>query len=234
MIKPSCSKARRLVLESEGGRIESADALWLESHIQACASCRDESREIAALLGAWKSLAPPRLSAGRLERVERAVLEADVAPAATRRPRRTWKVPTIAAGIAATMAVVSLAVVWSKRGAPRPPASGAPGTTTLALPPQTASVTHGTLHVYGPTGDTRKFRSGMPAPWNASLQAPADIGCVLTLGPYATLGLAPGARVALRHHGADTVVAVSRGPRRAPQRWRSWRPGSGSPTDWTR
>jgi len=237
MIKPSCSKSRRLILESEGGRIESADALWLESHIQACKTCRDESRELAALLGAWKSLAPPRLSAGRLERIEQAVLEADVTASVARRSPRTWKVPTIAAAIAAAMAVISLGVFWSKRQpAPRPPTPGNLLASTVAPRTQTARVTHGALHVYGPTGDTRVVRDSMLAPWNTPLQAPASAGGVVALGPHATLGLAPGAQVALRRHGADTVVALIHGTiavdARIPGthqtgRFRVWIPGRG-------
>jgi hypothetical protein len=211
MIKPSCSKARRLVLESEGGRIESADALWLETHIQECVTCRQESREVATLLSAWRSLAPPRLSASQLERIERAVLEADVAPLAERRPERTWKVPTLAAGVAAVVALASLATLWAKRQPALAPSPATPITTALALPPQTATVTHGSLQVYGPTGDARVVRRGAAAPWNTTLHGAVGAGCVLTVGRHATLGLTPGARVALSRHGADTVVAVTGG-----------------------
>lgn len=212
MIKPSCSKARQLVLESEGGRIDSADALWLESHVQECKSCREESRELTTLFGAWKSLAPPQLSTGRLERIEQAVLEADVTPATRHRSARTWKVPTIAAGIAATMAVVSLTMFYSKRHtATQPPPTGGWATSTGAPPQHPATITHGKLQVYGPTGDVRVFRGASSAPWNTSLHASGRAGCVLSLGPHVTLGLAAGARVALRHHGTDTVVTLTRG-----------------------
>ncbi len=244
MIKPNCSKARRLVLESEGGRIETADALWLESHIQACTTCRHESRELEILFGAWRSAAPPRLSDGQQERIEKAVLEADATPVPARRVQRTWRVPTIAAGIAATMAVVSLAVFWSKRQPPTPRA--APGvlatataTTTVAPPPQTARITHGTLRVYGPTGDARVFRNTMSAPWNTSLQTTDTTGCVLSMGPHATLALAPGTQVTLRHRVADTVITLARGTialdvrtvgtQRA-GRFRVWIPGRGEVT----
>jgi len=226
-----------LVLKSEGGQIDSADALWLESHVQACTSCRDESRELATLLGAWKSLAPPRLSAGRLVRIERAVLEADVAPATRRHSERTWRVPTIAAGIAATIAVVSLVVFWSKRQpTARPSAGGGLATSTVAPPPHTARVTHGKLRVYGPTGDVQVLGDSRVAPWNISLHTSRDVGGVLSLGPHVTLGLAPGTQVALRHHGADTVVALTRGtialdvrtPGTQPTgRIRVWIPGRG-------
>lgn len=245
MIKPSCSKARRLVLESEGGRIESADALWLESHIQECASCREESRELATLLGAWRSLAPPRLSTGRLERVERAVLEANVAPAAAvaaatavaRGAQRTWKVPTIAAGIAATVAVVSLAMFWSKRQPPRRPVTPRSGVAkTVATTPQTAHVTHGAVHVFGPTGEPRVYGRGKSAPWNASLHTPDNANGVLALGAHATLGITAGAQIALRHQGSDTIIAVTRGTvaleAQSPGfgragRFRIWIPGRG-------
>ncbi len=212
MIKPSCSKARRLVLKSEGGRIESADALWLESHIQECTSCRHESRELETLLGAWRSAAPPRLSTGQQERIEKAVLEADVAPLAVRRAQRTWRVPTIAAGIAATMAVVSLTVFWSKR---QPTASRtAPSdlaTTRVTPSARTARVTHGALHVYGPTGDVRVVGRATSAPWNTSLQTTDNAGAVLSVGGHATLALAPSTKVILRHLRADTVVTLSSG-----------------------
>ncbi len=211
MIKPSCSKARRLVLESEGGRIESADALWLETHIRECATCREESRELATLFEAWKSMDPPRLTAGRLERIEQAVIDADVTPIEKRRPVRTWKVPTIAAGIAATIAVVSLALFWAKRQAPASTPTKHAVATRVAPPPQTASITKGTVHVYGPTGEAQLYRSGSAAPWNATLHTPTNAGSVVALGPHATLGIAASTQLALRHHGSDTIIAVSRG-----------------------
>ncbi len=220
MLKSNCSKARSLILESEGGQIESADALWLESHIQACTACRHESRELETLIGAWKSAAPPRLSADQRSRIEKAVLDADVVDAATVIPRRaqrtyqrTWKVPTMAAGLAATIAVASLAVFWSKRQRSAPPVApnAVAATTTPAPAPQTARVTSGTLHVYGPTGDARVFRNAMSAPWNTLLRTTDQASCVLAVGPHATLALAPGTQVTLRHQASDTVVAVSRG-----------------------
>jgi hypothetical protein len=258
MIKPSCSKARRLVLESEGGRIESADALWLESHIQACTGCRHESRELESLLGAWRSAAPPRLTTGQKERIEKAVLAANVTDAAnvaSRRVQRTWRVPTIAAGIAATMAVVSLAMFWSKRQ-PTAPVSipGHLATTAMTPSGRTAQVTHGSVHVYGPTGEARVLGNSTSVPWNTTLQTPPNTGCVLAVGSHATLALTPNTQVTLRqvtrrqvgrrHLRADTVVVVTRGTialdvlgsdvhgsrARSARRFRVWIPGRGEVT----
>ncbi len=236
MIKPSCAKARRLLLQSEGGDVESADALWLESHVQGCEGCRREGEDLATIFRAWRALDPPRLGSRRMERMERAVLSAPVSPGAPPRPGRTWKVPTIAAGVAATLAVASLALLWYWRQPVQSRGAGAARLAPAAPALPRARVQAGHVLVFGPTGEARALGHGSTLPPGVTLHSPRTGGGVIAWGSRATLGLAAGAQVSVRRRGERPVITLVKGtvsldvgstPGRHGAGLSVWVPGSG-------
>jgi DNA-directed RNA polymerase specialized sigma24 family protein len=141
---PECERALPLIAMREDGQLEadSRDAAWLDAHLSGCERCRlgvGAMREAGASYGSW---APIAAASGLLDAAgakAAAELAADAGLAPRPAPQRSGpsrKRPILAAGLAAMLLLVGLAVaaVYDDPAAPPldPAADAAPSARTAA------------------------------------------------------------------------------------------------------
>jgi hypothetical protein len=216
MLNAGCSRARRLLLQSEGRMLSAADGLWLENHLHQCEGCRKDGHDLGLLLDAWKTPTPPRLNTGQIERLIASTLDPAERAEAPEPRRAAWgaRFAVLAAGTA--LAAVGIgALLWWFRVPPVPATS-----TSAVWVPAPPEVLPGlrVIDARGPV--TVQPVSGASVPVTA--QQEVAWGVPVTVGPRAVLRLRmegdrvqvavdAGSRIALHHRQRVLEVALSQG-----------------------
>jgi anti-sigma factor RsiW len=130
-----CARARKLFGAYWDDEITQGEREWLDSHMNACATCRTDYESLARTLETVASLpreeAAPDLLEQTVARARRAATAPDHLPESERR----W-VPVTAVAAAAVLVVVLVAprTGWLPSGAPQQTASGGPAFGPVAEP----------------------------------------------------------------------------------------------------
>src|SRR6476619_1872785 len=140
MMSDACREMRAALGAAALGRLDPAEELALPAHLEGCASCRAESRQLESVARALPLADPARLSDGLPQppRELGDLVSSRVAHERSARRTRTRRrvVLAAAAAIVAVLAVLALVVL---------PGSGSSGT-DVAFPTTNGVSGHATLH----------------------------------------------------------------------------------------
>jgi anti-sigma factor RsiW len=115
----SCFEAEALFVEQQDGRLDPAQEVRLESHLESCQECRERAAAWRALVPAMREAAPPAPSMMRLRRME-VEIERKLASGAPPLRKRVSPLAWIGSG-AAVLAAAAAVLLVLRAWQPPPP-----------------------------------------------------------------------------------------------------------------